>query len=80
MAWVKSVITKQINEIRHTPGVPVLQYRFLDHIIRNEHELFRIRQYIKNNPVNWYHDKFYGNHKNVVTETAAPYGNDIWTI
>jgi hypothetical protein len=39
MAGVKSIITKRINEIRNTPGAHVLQYRFHDHIVRNEHEL-----------------------------------------
>lgn len=34
------------------------QSRFHDHIIRNEQELNRIRNYIRNNPLNWGKDKF----------------------
>ena len=35
-----------------------LQPRFYDHIIRDEGELQRIRNYIENNPQNWMKDKF----------------------
>lgn len=37
--------------------------RFHDHIIRNNGELIRIREYIQNNPLNWKEDNFYtGSH------------------
>ena len=49
----KSAITRRINEFQRTPGAPVLQSRFHDHIIRDEKELFLIRRYIRNNPANW---------------------------
>jgi len=49
----KSAVTKQINEIRNTPGDPVWQRNYYEHIIRNELELSRIREYIKNNPLRW---------------------------
>jgi hypothetical protein len=80
MAGVKSVITKQINEIRKTPGAPVLQSRFHDYIVRNEQELFRIRQYIKNNPSNWKCDKFNDDTGNRVFEPFMPYGEESWMI
>ena len=35
------------------------QSRFHDHIIRNEMEYQRIKNYIINNPINWKGDKFY---------------------
>ncbi|MFT5749930.1 MAG: putative transposase [Ancylomarina sp.] len=35
------------------------QARFYDHIIRNDESLFRIRDYIKSNPLKWAKDKFY---------------------
>ena len=50
MAGFKSAVTKRINKMRNTSGERVLQYRYYDHIIRNEKELYCIRQYIKNNP------------------------------
>lgn len=36
------------------------QFRFHDHIIRNDLELHRIREYIRNNQSNWQKDKFNG--------------------
>jgi REP element-mobilizing transposase RayT len=49
----KSTVTKQINHLRNTPGKPVWQRNFFDHIIRNENELDAIRKYIQTNPFNW---------------------------
>ncbi len=53
VAGFKSATTKRINEIRHTPGTSAWQRNYYEHIIRNEIELHRIREYIKYNPVNW---------------------------
>ncbi len=80
MAGVKSVITKRINESRNTPGARVFQQRFYDHIIRNEQELDLIRQYIKNNPENWYLDKLNNAPENIVMEPIVPYGKEIWIM
>jgi len=33
------------------------QSRFYDHIIRNEKEYYRVKQYILNNPINWETDR-----------------------
>ena len=41
---------KQINILRGTPGVPVWQRGYHDHIIRDAEALSRIRQYIAGNP------------------------------
>lgn len=78
MAGVKSVITRKINEIRTTPGAHVLQYRFHDHVIRNEQELFRIRNYIRNNPINWGNDKFNRADVNRVQEIVESYEEESW--
>jgi len=51
VAGFKSVTTKRINELRNTLGHPVWQRGFHDHIIRNEADLVRIREYIRNNPL-----------------------------
>jgi putative transposase len=55
----KMVSSKQINIIRNTPGVPVWQRNYYEHIIRNEPDLNRIREYIINNPLNWQKDDYY---------------------
>ncbi|MCK4965336.1 MAG: transposase, partial [Dehalococcoidia bacterium] len=49
----KTVSTKRINQMRNTPGVPVWQRNYYEHIIWNEDELNLIRQYILDNPVQW---------------------------
>ncbi|MEO8398774.1 MAG: transposase [Ignavibacteriaceae bacterium] len=49
----KSSVTKQINVSRNALGKPVWQRNYYKHKIRNETDLFRIRHYIKNNPLEW---------------------------
>ncbi|MCX8051233.1 MAG: transposase [Chlorobi bacterium] len=52
----KSIVTKRINEHRKTPGVPVWQRNYYEHIIRSDESLNRIRQYIVENPLRWAFD------------------------
>ena len=59
VAGFKSSATKKINALRNTPGAPVWQTRFHDHIIRNTAEHYRITTYIENNPANWPKDRYY---------------------
>ena len=54
----KTVTTKRINAIRQTPGAPVWQRDFWDHVIRDEFEMNTIRTYIANNIQNWSADEF----------------------
>jgi len=56
------------------------QPRFHDHIIRNDQELHRIRQYIRNNPVQWDHDRFNDGMINVVRECDSEYGWERWMV
>lgn len=53
----KSITTKQINQIRQTPFNPVWQRSFHDHIIRNEKSYWTIKEYIRNNSINWSSDE-----------------------
>ena len=55
----KSTTTKQINQLRQTPMQPLWQRNYYEHMIRNEIELNRIRQYINDNPKKWKTDKNY---------------------
>jgi len=55
----KTVSTKHINETRGTPGTRLWQRNYYEHIIRNENELNRIREYIVNNPSQWPSDRLY---------------------
>jgi putative transposase len=76
--WMKSAVTKRINEIRNTPGAKLWQRNYYEHIIRNENEINRIRQYIINNPIEWASDR--NNPNSVVREPIKQYGNESWRI
>jgi len=56
IAGFKSAVTKQINILRNMPQVPVWQRNYYEHIIRDDHELNRIRDYVIYNPNNWESD------------------------
>jgi REP element-mobilizing transposase RayT len=56
IATFKSAVSRQINRIG-TGNDFAWQSRFYDYIIRNENELYRIRQYIQNNPLKWELDR-----------------------
>ncbi len=53
VAYFKYQSTKHINIMRGTPGMPVWQRNYYEHIVRNDDELNRIREYIANNPKQW---------------------------
>lgn len=53
----KSATTKRINEQRNTPCAPVWQRNYYEHIVRNDGDLRRIREYIVNNPAQWNSDR-----------------------
>ena len=59
----KSTTTKQINQIRQTPGIPVWQSNYYEHIIRDIDDLSRIRHYIADNPKIWNNDEYNINHQ-----------------
>jgi len=53
----KTFSARRINELRGTPGTPVWQRNYYEHIIRDEFSLSRIRQYITENPARWDADR-----------------------
>jgi putative transposase len=53
----KSATTKRINNLRATPYVPPWQRGYYEHVIRNEDDLRRIREYILTNPLRWELDR-----------------------
>lgn len=56
----KSAVTYAINAARQTRGMVVWQRNYYEHIIRNDADLNRIRNYIVNNPLKWADDDLYG--------------------
>lgn len=57
MRQFKTFSARRINEQRGTPGLPIWQRNYYEHIIRNEQSLNRIRQYIADNPQRWAFDQ-----------------------
>jgi hypothetical protein len=53
----KSAVSAQVNTLRGTPGTPVWQRNFHDHVVRNQNDLHRIREYIQTNPLRWELDR-----------------------
>lgn len=53
---------------------------YWEHIIRNEGELSRIRNYIKNNPSKWENDKLNSSIGNRVQENMESYEEESWMI
>ena len=50
---LKSFSARRINQLRGTPGATVWQRGYYEHIIRNERQLNRLRNYIETNPLRW---------------------------
>ena len=53
----KTFSSRRINEKQNKKGAAVWQRNYYEHIIRNESELNKTRQYILDNPVKWAEDK-----------------------
>lgn len=50
IAGFKSSVSSRINRFRGTPGKPVWQRGYYEHVIRNPYDLENLRNYILNNP------------------------------
>jgi len=80
MAGFKSAVTKRVNKLRQTPGEKLWQRNYWEHIIRNDDELNRIRQYIIDNPAKWEMDRNYTGAGNRVREPMPEYGHEPWMV
>ena len=59
-AWVvgggagfKTYSGRRVNEVRGTPGTAVWQRGYYEHVVRNDEDMNRIRQYFQENPLRW---------------------------
>ncbi len=52
----KNFSARAINDRQGSPGASVWQRNYYEHVVRDENDLSRIRQYIANNPVCWAED------------------------
>lgn len=59
VAGFKGRATRSANRARGRQGGSFWQRSFYDHVVRNDADLDRIREYIANNPARWEADRFY---------------------
>jgi len=83
LQWFKTMTTNAyIHGVKHHGWPPfpgrLWQRNYYDHIIRNETELTRIREYIVNNPLQWALDREHPG--NVGAQFIAPASDDIADI
>ncbi len=57
IAGFKAACTRRIRELTGDPQLAVWQPRFHDHIVRANPNLNALREYIRNNPLNWTKDR-----------------------
>jgi REP element-mobilizing transposase RayT len=55
----KTFSSRRINKLRDLEGNPVWQRNYYEHIVRDEGELARIRQYVADNPKHWDEDEYH---------------------
>ena len=53
----KSSVTQRFQKICQNPGAMLWQRNYYEHVIRNDADLRRIREYICNNPPRWALDR-----------------------
>jgi putative transposase len=56
---LKTFSARKINQIRNSIGISVWQRNYYEHVIRNEKELNKLREYIVDNPLQWYCDEYF---------------------
>ena len=49
----KTYSGRRVNEVRGTPGRAVWRRGYYEHVVRNEEDMNRIRQYFQENPLRW---------------------------
>lgn len=82
----KTLTTKRYTDgVKHNGWKPfpgrLWQRNYWEHVVRNERELHRIREYITNNPAKWESDRLYGppsKSSPVVRERASAYAKEAW--
>ena len=55
----KTFSSRRINNLRRQTGSPLWQRNYYEHIIRDEEDLMRVREYIVQNPLKWETDEYY---------------------
>ena len=61
VAYFKYQSTKYVNQYRDIAGTQIWQRNYYDHVLRDDIDLQRIRQYIRDNPMQWELDPLHPN-------------------
>lgn len=56
---ISKIIKHLKTNISREIGYSIWQKSFYEHIVRNEKEYFKVKEYIKNNIINWTTDKYF---------------------
>jgi len=75
IAGYKMAVTKRVNARRDTPGAPVWQRNYYEHVIRTEDALRAIREYIVRNPARWQMDRY-----NLQATEHDPMAAELWRL
>ena len=59
IAGFKAATTRRVNSIQRMPIAPLWQRNYYEHVIRNDQDLDRIRQYVADNPARWSDDGYH---------------------
>ena len=59
IAQFKTAVTTRARREMRLPNQAIWQRNYYDHIIRNDRELYQIRNYIRENPLKWQLDKYH---------------------
>jgi REP element-mobilizing transposase RayT len=59
IAGYKAAVTRDINGLSGVGQVAIWQRNYYEHVIRNDEDLRRIREYIVNDPARWSDDRYY---------------------
>ena len=59
VVYIKYQSSRKINIMHNTKGEKLWQRNYFEHIIRNEMDLYNVRNYIKFNPLKWDIEKNY---------------------
>jgi REP element-mobilizing transposase RayT len=55
----KGDVVKRVRDVSGNSSMALWQRSYYDHIVRDQDELDRIREYIRNNPAQWAEDEYY---------------------
>ena len=77
---LKSATTSRINALRGTPGQPIWQRNYYEHVIRNDDSLHHIREYIANNPASWALDRENPAYTPGASAPLSPQHTEPWEV